>query len=167
MTWEMKKEDYDLSSEELHKKYENDPMFWKDKYENMKNWKDRLENEHWCFPKYKTLFRDIVGYDNERLKPEEVSFVILDVSCDKKRRLPLLQELADEQTEYYQKFKNTDEEYSSLYSVLDDALNIGMNIVLGEGHITDEDLNYNDSDYYSHIGDDKKTGWQKQIEEWA
>ena len=99
MTWEMKKEDYNLSSEELHKKYENDPMFWKDKYENMKNWKDRLENEHWCFPKYKTLFRDIVVMTMKDSR--RISFVILD-SCDKKRRLPLLQELADEQTEYYQ-----------------------------------------------------------------
>ena len=159
MTWEMKKEDYDLSYEELQKKYENDPMYWKDKYENMKNWKDRLENEHWCFPKYKTLFRNI----DERLKPEEVSFVILDVSCDKKRRLPLLQELADEQTEYYQKFKNTDEDYSCLHSVLDDALDIGMNVVLGEDHITDEDLNYNDTGWDGN----KKTTWQKQIEEWA
>ena len=160
MTWERKEEDYDLTIEELHEKYENDPMYWKERYEHEKKSKDRLETKYWNFPKFKTLYKSGHRRSDEKIEDidvESTCWAILDVSFDRDK-LRLCGKLAEEQNKYYREVSNKDEDWTCAHGVLQDALEIGINVVLGEGHMTEEELNYNDC-YYD------LPGWQKTIDE--
>ena len=179
-TWTFKKEDQGLTLKELDLKYANDPLYWKDRYENTLEsrdaWRELYESQ-WNMPMHSTCYR--TPPDDPNRHPDwdkvevpksvnDIKHAVIDVSmmtykpaymsCTKFEQL---EEHMNEVNKYYREYTGEDSDYYEMNDVLQTALEMGVDIMIG--NITDEIVDYADTTWRT---DFELYGWQRQIQDW-